>query len=693
MALFGPGMFLRVFSLLFFGLWPCLLMAADWDQVGEADIPVQIEADQLAYDRDQGVYRATGDVRLTQGDLEVRGQALQWNQQSGQIDAQGDVRLISPDEELSGSKASYNLLTGTGTVEKGRIFLRDENLHVQGESIERRGENEYHIEQGTFTTCDGDVPSWKFGASKMDVTLGGYARARNMVFYLKNIPSLYFPYMIYPAKTERESGLLIPRVGYSDKRGFQYSGAYYQVLGVNQDATLFVDYLTEMGVGKGLEYRYIFGQDNAGEARAYHIDVDQVDGTIVDEERYALEWQHDGVLPWQVRMSVDAEYVNDDEYFDDFGEVAEDYNKDKVQSILSLSKSWGKSNLVGLLKYTKDLETDDPTTLQLLPRITFDVTRKRFKDSIFYYSLENEYTHFWRREGLTGERLMVRPLLSASLQPWDVINVEPEVAYRERVYWGLSDGGGQQDEGLPEFSTKVSTRLQRIYHQGFGSISKLRHSVEPEVKYIYIPEVEQEHLPHFDSDDRIAEANRFEYALVQRLTARFDAEERDPAYRELLYLRLSQSYDLTDEASGERFGAVRAETKLLPFSWLALETDTTFDIDNGDWTKLSAEVDIADQNGNTMSADYRYDQAEDIEYAELDLSVAFLKPVYFHYQQRYDLTEEEQLEQVVRVEYRQQCWSADMSYREHEEDRSIMLTFTMRGIGSVGGVGGNLGGI
>lgn len=693
MFLLGSGMSLRVFLLVLFGLWPCLLMAADWDQVGEAGPPIQLEADQLDYDRDQGLYRATGDVRLIQGDLEVRGQILQWNQQTGQIDAQGDVRFISPDEELAGSEASYNLQTGTGTVEKGRIFLRDENLHIQGESIERRGENEYHVEQGTFTTCDGDVPSWKFGASQMDVTLGGYARARNMVFYLKNIPSLYFPYMIYPAKTERESGLLIPRVGYSDKRGFQYSGAYYQVLGVNQDATLFVDYLTEMGIGKGLEYRYVFGQDNAGEARAYHIDVDQVDGDIVDEERYALMWQHAGVLPWQVRMSVDAEYVNDDEYFDDFGEVAEDYNKDKVQSVLSLSKNWGKSNLVGLLKYTKDLETDDPTTLQLLPRITFDVTRKRFKDSVLYYSLESEYTHFWRREGLTGERLMVRPLLSASLQFWDAVNIAPEIAYRERTYWGLNDDSGQQDEGLPEFSTTVSTRVQRIYHQGVGKISKLRHSVEPEVKYIYIPEVDQEHLPYFDSDDRIAEANRFEYALVQRLTARFDSEAGEPAYRELLYLRLSQNYDLTDEASGERFGAVRAETKLLPFSWLALESDTTFDIDNGDWTKLSAEVDIADRKGNQMSVEYRYDQAEDIDYAELDLSAAFLKPVYLHYQQRYDLTEEEQLEQVIRVEYRQQCWSADLSYREHEEDRSVMLTFTMRGIGSVGGVGGNLGGI
>ncbi len=273
---------------------PAYAAETDWARVGESGLPIQLEADQLAYDRDRELYRASGDVRMRQGDLEVRGDILEWNQVKGEVYAEGNVRLISPNEELSGSRAFYNLNRGTAEVDNAYFFLRDENLHIHGERIERLGERDYHIEKGTLTTCDGEVPSWKFGAGSMDVTLGGYARARNTVFYLKNIPSLYFPYMIYPAKTERESGLLIPRVGYSDKRGFQYSGAYYQVLGVNQDATLYIDYLTEMGIGKGLEYRYIFGRDNAGEARAYHIDVDQVDGEVIDEERYALEWQHSG---------------------------------------------------------------------------------------------------------------------------------------------------------------------------------------------------------------------------------------------------------------------------------------------------------------------------------------------------------------------------------------------------------------
>lgn len=685
-------MVVRFFILLFLFASSSLVIAADWDQVGESGQPVQLEADQLSYDRDTGLYHASGDVKLVQGDLEVRSQILKWNQVSGEVEAEGDVQLISPDEELFGSKAQYNLQKGTGTVENGHFYLRNQNLHVRGQTIERLGEFDYRIKKGTFTTCDGDVPSWKFGASQLDVTLDGYARARNTILYLKDVPSLYLPYMIYPATNKRESGLLIPGIGYSNKRGFQYGAAYYQVLGINQDATLYFDYLSEMGIGKGLEYRYIFGQGNAGEARAYHINVDKIDGVAVDEERYALEWQHDGLLPGGIRMVVDAEYVNDDQYFEDFGSVAEEYNKDKVQSIFSLSKNWGKYSLVGQMKYTKDLEIDDPTTLQLLPRINFDVSRQRIGESVFYYALETEYSNFWRQEGLRGERLMARPILAASIQLWDVIGVTPEISYRDRYYWDLSDDSDSEHEGLAEFTTRVNTRVQKVYHRPFGLSGKLRHSVEPELVYRYIPEVDQEYLPNFDAYDRIAEANQIEYALVQRLTVRTDSVNGSTSYRELLYLRLSQAYALTDEASEQRFQDLRLEMTLLPAAWLSLQTDTTLDVDTGDWTKVAVAGKIADQQDNSFGVEYRYDPVNDIDYGTINLSVAFLKPVYLNYHQRYDFSTDEQLEQVIGIEYRQQCWSAQLSYSEHEDDRSVMLMFTMRGIGSVGGIGGSLGG-
>ncbi|MCK5826016.1 MAG: LPS-assembly protein LptD [Desulfuromusa sp.] len=671
---------------------PYLATAADWKGTGDSQLPIQLEADQLSYQKEIGLYQASGDVKMVQGDLEVSSQSLKWNEISGEFDAEGDVELISPDQELFGSRVRFNTQDGTGIINNGRFYLRDPNLYVRGETIERLGKLDYRITRGTFTTCNGEIPAWKFGASRLDVTIDGYARARNTVFYINDIPSFYLPYMIYPATNKRKSGLLMPKVGYSDRRGYQYSGAYYQVLGVNQDATLYFDYLSEMGLGKGLEYRYVFGQGNAGEAHAYLLDVDKIDGETIDEKRYALEWEHDGFLPGGIRMVADGMYVNDDEYFKDFGDMAGEYNRTEVKSIFSLSKNWEKYSLIGRMEYIKDLESDDNTTLQKLPSINFDASRQRIMDSDFYYALNSEYTNFWSQDGLKGNRAIVRPTLSASFQLWDVVNLAPEVTYRQRYYWGINNGYDSEQQGVAAFTTRATTQMQKVFHQPSDSVARLRHSIEPELVYTYIPEIDQSELPHFDQFDRIDNANLFSYALTQRLTARVDHANGGPSYRELVYFRLSQAYDLTNEFRGrQRFQDLRLQSALLPTEWLSLLSDTSLDVSSGDWTEVTVAGKVSNQQGNSVKVLYSYELESDIDYIEATLSAAFLKPFYFDYQQRYDLVTDKQLEQVIGVEYRHQCWGAKLTYRDQDRDdnrdRSVMLTFTMRGIGSVGGVG------
>ncbi len=656
--------------------------------------PVYLEADELSYDHEAELYQARGDVRLNQGELEVSSEQMSWNRATGEVEASGNVQFLAPTETLTGSTACYNLDAGTGRVNQGYFYLLEENLHVRGSSIEQLGEDDYRISSGTFTTCDGDVPDWKFGAENIGVTLGGYARARHMVFYLKDIPTLYFPYMIYPAKTERESGLLIPSAGYSKKRGFSYGAAYYQVLGVNQDATLYLDYLSKMGVGKGLEYRYIFGADNAGEARAYHIDVRKVDDERIDEERYALEWGHTGTLPGQVRMVADALYVNDDEYFRDFGEVAGEYNRDQAQSTFSLSRHWGRANLVGLLQYTRNLETDQQRTLQMLPRINFNIARSTIGSTLLAYEWGSEYTHFWRREGITGQRLMLRPAISLNPRLFNLLSVNPTVAYRQRYYWDLNQDSSTEQHGILEVTTRVSTPpLQRTYDLPFGFSGRARHAINPEVVYHYVPERDQQHIPVFDSFDRIASRNRIEYALVQRLRARLDAEDGRRQYRDWLYLRLSLLQHLREDQQEKGFGEARAQLTLLPLAHMRLGADVIVDTRTNDMKELLVEGQIADRSENYLRVSYNVDRRTDLDYGEINLGLSFLQPIYLTYQQRYDFFTDDRLEERVGIEYRRQCWSLLLTLRERTDgERSLMLTFSMLGLGSVGGFSSGLGG-
>ncbi len=668
--------------LFFLLLVPGLAVAADLSQLGSSGEPVELEADSLSYDRSSGEYRAAGDVHLRQGEFEVTGEELHWNQQSGELNADGGVTLSSPEDTLSGSRARYNLQSNTGMVEDGYFFLHAENLHVRGTAIERRGESQFHIEAGVFTTCNGDSPSWKFGASQLDVTLGGYARAKNAVFYLKDIPVFYFPYLVYPVKTERESGLLIPSFSYSSTKGVGFSQAYYQVIADNQDATLYLDYLSEAGVGKGLEYRYIFGLDNAGEAQIYHIDVNRIDGVTIDEERYALSLTHNGTLPGEVRLRADLEYVNDNDYFSDFGELADEYNKDEVQSDLSLQKNWGKFSLLGALRYTEDLETDDDTTLQLLPRITLEGGRQRIADSFLFYSLFSEYSHFWREEGQTGQRMMVRPALSTTLPFGGVASLTPELAYRQRYYWDISGDDDTREVGLPEVRVSLNSRVQRTFETDSAALSRLRHVIEPELVYSYIGDEDQSEIPVFDSYDQIDEENQLEYALIQRFKGRFERDGQSE-YRDLAYLRTSLIEDL-DSENDSILNGFRNELRLTPFDGLSFAADATLDLDNGDWEEIGAETDIVVQQNNSLRLRYQRNLDESLDYGRLDLSVGILAPIYLNYQQRYDFVDDEVVEEVVALEYRQQCWSLFLTYRDHDDSQSLMVNFSLSGLSTSG---------
>ncbi len=668
--------------LFFLLLVPGLAVAADLSQLGSSGEPVELEADSLSYDRSSGEYRAAGDVHLRQGEFEVTGEELHWNQQSGELNADGGVTLSSPEDTLSGSRARYNLQSNTGMVEDGYFFLHAENLHVRGTAIERRGESQFHIEAGVFTTCNGDSPSWKFGASQLDVTLGGYARAKNAVFYLKDIPVFYFPYLVYPVKTERESGLLIPSFSYSSTKGVGFSQAYYQVIADNQDATLYLDYLSEAGVGKGLEYRYIFGLDNAGEAQIYHIDVNRIDGDTIDEERYAMSLTHNGTLPGEVRLRADLEYVNDNDYFSDFGELADEYNKDEVQSDLSLQKNWGKFSLLGALRYTEDLETDDDTTLQLLPRITLEGGRQRIADSFLFYSLFSEYSHFWREEGQTGQRMMVRPALSTTLPFGGVASLTPELAYRQRYYWDISGDDDTREVGLPEVRVSLNSRVQRTFETDSAALSRLRHVIEPELVYSYIGDEDQSEIPVFDSYDQIDEENQLEYALIQRFKGRFERDGQSE-YRDLAYLRTSLIEDL-DSENDSILNGFRNELRLTPFDGLSFAADATLDLDNGDWEEIGAETDIVVQQNNSLRLRYQRNLDESLDYGRLDLSVGILAPIYLNYQQRYDFVDDEVVEEVVALEYRQQCWSLFLTYRDHDDSQSLMVNFSLSGLSTSG---------
>jgi len=660
----------------------------------QSDLPVKLEANQLDFDEQTGLYQASGDVLLETGLVNLRADKVKYSVKSGQADAEGGVIVKTPEGTLEGEVVSVNLLTGFGKLVEGKLYLKQSNFYLTGEQIERVDPLTYRIQKGTFTVCDAKDPAWKFGADDLVIDIDGYAKGHNGVFYLAGLPVFYTPIMLYPVKQERKSGLLTPDFGYSEKRGAELGVAWYWALARNQDMTFYLDYLSELGVGQGIEYRYAFANENDGEAFVYRIS-----GLKNAEDRFAVRWKHSGFLPRQVSLAADVEYVSSRDYFEDFGRVADDYTKEKAESTVVLAKHWGDLNLSGQLKYIQDLEQKNLETLQRLPEVHLDLLRRQDETTGLYYGLESSASHFWRESGVRGQRVSVRPYLSTVFHPLQLLEVEPEIGYTYRAYLLVNAPEQTVADGIADFTTRVSTRLSRVYQPSWHGIDKIRHSVEPDIKYQFVPDEPQSDLPFFDGLDRIEPTNLISYGVTNRFTYRKFDETGTPRYHEFLYTRLSQEFDIEESQrnpldpadSRKPFSSIRLELIARPDTASYLDLDARYDPNPGEEgiTMFNAIAGMRDVAGNALTLDYRYTRDSN-HYLSGALELSWLEPVILKYLQRYDFREEANLEQVVDLEYRAQCWSLSLVYRNRLEDSEYLITFSLTGIGQLARFGGNL---
>ena len=697
--------------------------------ISQADMTLQ--ADQVNYDQNGELYRADGSVVAQQGDTQLSTEQLLWQASTRDAVAIGDVTLTDADGELRGSSAYANLGNQRGRVTDGRVFLKKNNFHLAGNEIERLDQSSYQVMNGEFTTCDGENPDWKFTAGQVNVDFGRYAVARDVWFKVGDLPVFYLPYMVFPVLTERESGFLIPNFGYSSRKGAFLSLAWYQVIDRNLDATLYLDYLSELGLGKGLEFRYALGSDSFGEMKWYHVTgfdnaLDSEPGQSEDmPDSYALSWKHGGMLPGNVRLTADVEYVDDIKYFEEFGDTADQYTRDLTVSTILLQRNWDKLNLTGYGRYINDLTEDQEvdTTLQRLPELGLTVPFYRLDENPLYSRTQLTATYFWREDEVPataqqpamerGQRVLLRQGLSLVVKAGDLFEFTPEIAAYGRYYTGVD---GEESDIIPEYSGTLSTRLQRVYPvSGWGNLDRVQHSIEPQVTYRYVGNYDQDDLPYYDPYDRINDDNLILYSLVNRLTGRAVDVDGNRSYRELVNLRLSQSYDIDeerddDQSDPEPFSPLRAELRVNPTPETALVVDSWIPV-YGDqrFSKVNASASYTPSAGNSAAVSYSYVRDEALEssagnliqqspseYVGLDLTTSILAPIYVNFQERYDLYDSQSLETVVNLEYRKQCWSLFLTLRNRSSvddgpsANEVMIGFALSGLGRIGGFGSAL---
>ena len=630
---------LGFFALAFAAMTFVLMARADAAQVTTKAAPggggeINVTADKISAANGANQIEASGNVEIKRQEMTLKAGEVRFNRQTQEIEASGRVSVDDPEWKVkSADSIKMNMATETGVIENGDVFLEDGHVSISGRRFQKFGGQSYHVDDGFFTTClcESGSPSWKFSAEQMDLTLEGSGTIKNGYLYILDVPVFYLPYGIFPLRSERQTGFLFPKFGQSTKEGFRYQQPFFWAISKSTDATLEFDLESRARIGFLSEFRTKFDRDSdlAIHASFFNENLRRnakdavVDRTIADQDIPKNRWSIIGTHRYStasdwLTFSDFAAYRDDlftrelIERFDLPGTRESDIRRSRFgESRFGVFKGWGDAFFKGEMNLYQDFIQPDSGTLQRTPHLAF--WGRRFLSGLpLEFRWRAEAVNYLRREGGDGLRLDLRPevILPFRLASHLVgaLSIAPrETAYH--LYSPVKSNDRNISRELVEMRANIGTSVSRVF--GFNSfgLSQIKHVIEPELSYLFVPSVDQGSIPIMDGVDRVNRRNVLTLALANRVWGKsinplLGAAERDSEYlnpvvtgpvRELASLRLALGYDIDKERKGgDSLTDLDIKLRLSPLGYLTIGFDGG--VDPGAWkfTHIKTTFGIAD---------------------------------------------------------------------------------------------------
>jgi len=500
---------------------------------------VTLDAESLAYDQPTDTVIARGGVTLTRGDVSLQADEVRYDRRAMQAAASGQVTLIDPELTLLGNDAEIDLDDETGWITASRTEFEDSRYVVDAERVEKRGGPHYHVSDGVFTTCRCgglERPSWSLACQETDVTLGSQGSVRGATFRVRDVPVLYLPYLAFPATTERQTGLLLPRLGYSNRRGFQYEQPFFWAIDKSSDLTLAVDLETAARVGGIAEYRYMWSKDASGvfagaffdeSLRGKERSTETPLGVDPDapEQRFALAGRHDQPAPLGSHFYLDLFAVGDDLFLREINNFSSSVEGDLrirstrfTRSRAGILRTWDRSLVQLETAYYQDLVDPQELTVQSAPRLDVEHGLPLLGNRVIG-RVRGHVAELLREEGFDGLRGEIAPEVYAPFNLGPYVNGSVRGLVREQVYYlddtrrvalvvpddqdvrtrfrvaapsRLTPLDRLHDRPTAEVHAQIGTRLARTFDARWLGFERMRHTIEPTVQYLYVPPVTRE---------------------------------------------------------------------------------------------------------------------------------------------------------------------------------------------------------
>lgn len=346
--------------------------------------PVNIEADEVEYDKARRIVHARGNAKAWQADFSLAADEIVYEDEKGRLEAVGRVFMREGPNEYRADRMVVDTEAETGVLINGEIYLAQGNALICGSRVEKLGREAYNVEEGSYTTCScppDQKPSWEMEGTKMKVRMGEHGRISNALLRAKGIPVFFAPVFYFPAPRGRQSGFIFPEVAWTSRRGTILGLPFYWATARNVDMTVTPRWMQKQGAGGETDLRYILSRQGRGDLHFSYFNeflferlapedlpetkrktlgekpeppAVQAVGSAASLHRWELRAGHAQSWTPTLGSSANLHLVSDDLYLE-LASRRLDARKPFTSSSFNTSKGWRATGLNVSFRYYQDL--------------------------------------------------------------------------------------------------------------------------------------------------------------------------------------------------------------------------------------------------------------------------------------------------------------------------------------------------
>ncbi len=565
-----------------------------------ADNAIRIEADKVIYNKKTETYIASGNCVIQNETYTIKSDNATFNRNNYLATLTGNILIEDSDGDwIRASSAQINLSTYRGLIKNATMFIKSNGFYIKAKTIRMLSKMRFQVEDALLTSCNCPLcldkqgyPDWSITAKHTRIVRNRYIIAYPVVFRVKRMPVIFAPVVERNLSKKRKTGFLSPAIGYSTLKGTKYEQPFFINISPSQDITLSPFIYTKKGYGITALYRFYWTKDSKGN---WHITVfDEKKGYNGERKRirvYIKAWQYANFTS-RLSSYYSLNLVNNRNNLrvlnkDSISLASDRYTKSTAG--ITYTAPGYSFGIYGY--YYQDLVAENnKETLQKLPQIQFNLTNRKLYKNLTL-DLSETATNNFRIEGARGYSNDLTAFLSYPFK-LDAFSIVPSIgAHQLYAYWKIAPQKEHYSRRsfIPNYNIAIKTSLFRVFNlEKRSGIVALKHILTPSISYHYIPERDQTKFPDFVNE--YSKTNIIQLSLENRLLAK-EKNKNSISYREMLYLKIAQSYDFT-KSSGGPFPPLYEELRFSPFGWLNLDSKSHFSTRLGMFTDSDNSIGI-----------------------------------------------------------------------------------------------------